>query len=299
MYNQNTKYYMNYPKMILFEITTRCNLSCTYCSARSLLKTPSDLSIDKIEELVKKLEGFSHVCFSGLGEPFVHRNFYEVLGLFQGKKLIVVTNGSVPIDYERLMQFGNIDAISFSIDGGSESDMKRVCSSYRFDVLLKNLENSVKYNVNATINTTLIEENIESLDGLAELAREYKIKKLKIGFPLGKSKWLVKRADDIRGVLSTLKQEITGAGIEFEGPLAVKCIFDEAPIALMLKNGNIYPCCDYFCGRPLVGNVLNQDFETMWKKDSYHRFRSGKYCTKCSQYHNNAQIVPIFEKDEA
>lgn len=291
-------YFSNKPQMVLFEITTKCNLACVYCVARKLVKNPSDLPFEKIKELKKNLDAFDYICFCGLGESLLYKDFYDVLGLFPDKKIVLITNGSIEIDYERLTKYNNIDAVSFSIDGPTEEDMKRVSSNYRFDILLKNLERAKEYNVNVAINCTLVQENIEKLDGLKNLAIQYKIKRFKVGFPLGKSKWLQEMVEPIQMKLKKLEEGLLKAGIEFEGPLEIKCTFNNAPIAVLSKNGNVYPCCDYFCGRPLVGNLFHYSFETMWDKDSYDRFRTGKYCEKCTQYHRNSTIVKLFGKQE-
>ena len=163
-------YFCNKPQMAMLEITTKCNLHCVYCAARKLVKTPSDLPLEKIKEMTKNLSTFEYICLCGLGESLLHKEFYEVLGLFQDKKIVLITNGSLEIDYDRLTKYNNIDAISFSTDGSTEEDMKRVSSNYRFDILLQNLERAKQYHVNVAINCTLVQDNIEKLDGLKELA---------------------------------------------------------------------------------------------------------------------------------
>lgn len=286
MMENGMEFYRNIPKMVLFEITTKCNLSCSYCVARKLVKNPSDLSIDQILELRDKLYEFEYIALCGLGESLIHKDFYEVLGVLRDRKIVLVTNGSVPIDYERLTAYNNIDAVSFSVDGASEKDMKRVCSKYKFDILLKNLENSVKYGVNVAFNSTLVQENMREVKAMQEMAIKYKIKRFKIGLPLGQAKWVKANFTDISKVLNELENSMKSSGIDYEGPFEVKCTFDNAPIAVISKNGNVYTCCDYYCGRPQVGNLFHYDFKAMWEKRSYEEFRAGGYCSKCMQYHN-------------
>lgn len=288
------RYYENHPNMVLLEITTRCNLTCSYCAARKLVKHPEDLPLDKIIALSNSLAPFDYVCLCGLGETMLHKNIYEILEVFKDKKVIIVTNGSVPIDYEKLVQYGNVDAVSFSIDGSTEEEMKNISSNYRFDILLQNLTNAVTYGINTAINCTMIPENIARLEALKDFAIQYQVKRFKIGFPLGQSKWIKTNVDVITKVLEKIQSGLEEAGIVFEGPMAVKCIFDNAPIVVVSKNGNVYPCCDYFCQRPLVGNLFHQDFLTMWEKESYQQFRTGKYCSKCTQYHNLPSIGKLF-----
>lgn len=287
----NMDFYKNIPKMVLLEITTKCNLSCSYCIARRLVKNPSDLPIEQIIELKDKLLAFDYIALCGLGESLIHKNFYQILEIFSDRKIVLVTNGSVPIDYERLMAYNNVDAVSFSVDGASENEMKRVCSRYRFDTLLENLENSIKHSTNVAFNCTLVRENISELKAMQEMAIKYKIKRFKIGLPLGQAKWVKANFAEINNALCELEKGMKAAGVDYEGPFDVKCIFDNAPIAVVSKNGNVYPCCDYYCSRPQVGNLFHNDFQTMWGKRSYKEFRTGCYCSKCMQYHNIKNLI--------
>ena len=289
------EFYKNFPKMALFEITTRCNLTCSYCVARSLVKDPADLPLEKIIELKDNLSVFDYIALCGLGESLVHRNFYKILEIFKDKKIVLVTNGSVPIDYERLTIYNNIDAISFSVDGSSEEEMKQVCGHFKFDTMLKNLENSVKSEVNVAFNCTLVPGSMEKLENLEEMAIKYKVKRFKIGFPLGQAKWVKTNIEEISNALNRIENRMKSAGINFEGPFEVKCTFDDAPIAVVSKNGNVYPCCDYYCGRPLVGNLFHNDFNSMWKKPSYEKFQTGPYCKICKQYHNLTDLATAYD----
>lgn len=291
-------YYSNMPKMVLFEITTKCNLHCVYCTARKLVKKPADLPISKIIEIVDKLEKFEYVCLCGLGESLLHADFYEVLQVLKDKKIVLVTNGSVLIDYKKLIETNNIDAISFSIDDGTEQGMKRISDNYRFDILLDNLKKAAQNKINTTINCTLVKENISSIDTIKELAIEYQVSRFKLGFPFGSGKWIKDNSEEIKAVLKNIKSSMQEHGIDYEGPTAIKCAFDNAPIAVVAKNGNVYPCCDYYCQRPLVGNLYNNSFQSMWDRSSYGKFRTGIYCKTCVQYHNNKEIMRLYRETE-
>lgn len=290
-------FYKNPPEMALFEITTRCNLACSYCVARSLIKNPSDLPMEKIQELKKPLDFFEYIAFCGLGESLIHENFYQILGIFKDKKVVIVTNGSIPIDYHRLTVYDNVDAISFSVDGATEESMKQISSNYGFDILLKNLENASKYGVNIAFNTTITKENIDQIEDLQEMVIKYKVNRFKVGLPLGKEKWVRKNFNWLQKVLKKLEKRMKIMGVDYEGPFEVKCSFNNAPIAVVSKNGNIYPCCDYFCSRPLAGNLYYSNFETLWKKSSYDKFRTGEFCNTCKQYHNSKELIDLYTKE--
>lgn len=286
-------FFQHFPKMVLFEITTKCNLTCSYCVARALVKDPADLPLEQIIQLKDRLAVFDYIALCGLGESLVHRDFYKVLEIFKEQKIVLVSNGSVPIDFQRLTAYRNVDAISFSVDGATEDSMRKTCSNYRFETLLKNLENAQVCNVNVAFNCTVTKDNLSELELLQDMAVKYNVKRVKIGLPLGQEKWVRQNMMEICQALQCTAAKIQSAGLIYEGPFQVKCTFENAPIAVISKNGNMYPCCDYYCGRPLVGNLFHADFSEMWEKRSYADFRTGRFCAKCKQYHNQSDLIEL------
>lgn len=283
-------FYKNNPKMVLFEITTKCNLNCSYCTARRLIKNPKDLELEKIKMMKSKFDSFEYIAFCGLGEALIHKDFYKILKLFNDKKIVIVTNGSVLIDFKKLSSYKNVETITFSVDAASEDGMKKICDRYRYDILLKNLEKAKKYKIPCAFNTTITESSYTELERIIELIVKYKVKCFKLGLPLGKEKWVHENINQIIERLNIIEKNMGELGVKYEGPFEIKCVCGNAPISVISMNGNLYPCCDYFCKRPLIGNVNNQSFEYLWNKESYNKFRSGEYCKNCKQYHNDNEI---------
>jgi len=88
---------MNRKKIILFNITSRCNESCSFCLKSSFLKKGlSDLDLQEIKEnyfFLKKSNHISHVVLTG-GEPTLHSNFLKILDFFESQNVDIslVTN---------------------------------------------------------------------------------------------------------------------------------------------------------------------------------------------------------------
>jgi MoaA/NifB/PqqE/SkfB family radical SAM enzyme len=292
-------FYQNHPKTVNMEITTRCNLTCSYCTARKLIKNPVDLPMEKIQILVDNLKDhpFDFIALCGMGEPLVHKNFYEILELLKDRRLILVSNGSVPIDYERLTKYRNVHIITFSVDAVTEESLKKICSKYNYQNLMKNLEGSVKYGVNIAFNVTLTPDNLEELQAIVDMAIRCKVVLLKVGLPLGQGKWVRENMATLGPILAGVEEKAKQANLPYEGPFEQKCTYQDAPTALLLSTGDYYPCCDYYSRRPVIGNLFRYDLNTLWENKTYTQFRTGQYCFQCSLYHNQSNLLGGMQRE--
>jgi MoaA/NifB/PqqE/SkfB family radical SAM enzyme len=85
------------PRVVMFGITNRCNLSCTFCS-RDVART-SAWTVETAARVLRDLEraGTLEVAFGG-GEPFAFRGFAELIGqLYDTTRLAlnITTNGTL------------------------------------------------------------------------------------------------------------------------------------------------------------------------------------------------------------
>lgn len=140
-----------HPRSVQMEVTTRCNLTCAYCSHREL-EDKRDLPLERFLELLDRVDlgRVDNVDFTGLGEPVMHRDLpamvREVLRRGRPSNVRVVTNGTVmiPRRYEPLCEAG-ITSIAFSIDSLDPQRFARSRSGARLEQVLANLESLVAY----------------------------------------------------------------------------------------------------------------------------------------------------------
>jgi glycosyltransferase involved in cell wall biosynthesis len=100
------------------EPTTRCNLNCVKCSHKN--DTPiADIDLKTILKIVVKHPNVHTILLQGLGEPFLHPDFYNLCTYTKRycKFLQVVTNGTVGIEAATsLLKEGTLDHITVSVD---------------------------------------------------------------------------------------------------------------------------------------------------------------------------------------
>jgi len=67
-------------------------------------------------------------------------------------------------------------------------------------------------------------------------------------------------------------------------------------------NGDVYPCCCFYDGQVVLGNIFEEDFSRIWNNDKYQQFRAdlknsrGKYapCRTCGW--TDWKFQPILDK---
>ena len=114
-------------------VTQRCNLSCPYCHREGELNPAKEISMEKIEEIIKNAKsiGIKKIKITG-GEPLVREDIADVVGIikkYNFEELSLVTNGFL------------LDKYAFEL---KEAGLNRVnigCDSLSSNILLKNVEN--------------------------------------------------------------------------------------------------------------------------------------------------------------
>lgn len=111
-----------HPRSIQLEMTTRCNLTCGYCS-HSLLEKNSDMNWTQFEQTIGKID-FSQVDivdFTGLGEPTLNPLFDKMISEVARRgphiSIRVVSNAVAAGEsrWRRLLDAG-LSSVAFSID---------------------------------------------------------------------------------------------------------------------------------------------------------------------------------------
>lgn len=166
------------PRLVAWETTGACNLSCTFCRAEAKTEPdPYELETQEVERLVDQIAEFSSPIFiiTG-GEPMMRDDVYEIADYASGRGLrpVMSPNGTL-LDAEsaRRMLDSGIRRVSVSIDGPSA----RVHDSIRgtpgaFDDLVEGLRYAEEEGLEFQINTTVTRDNVDLLPDIHDTAVE-------------------------------------------------------------------------------------------------------------------------------
>jgi heme b synthase len=166
------------PRIIAWEITRSCNLSCAHCRAASEFGAyEGELSLDQIKEVVDDIVTISNpiVILTG-GEPLMRPDIWEIVDYCheKGAMPVIGTNATmVTPEQASLMAEHGIPRISVSIDfpTAAEHDEFRGQPGC-FEQSIQGIKNAQAAGVGVQINTTVTTLNADRVEAMLELCKE-------------------------------------------------------------------------------------------------------------------------------
>jgi len=137
------------PSYLEIELTGECGLDCIFCYRKTLKKAHGRMEPGLFRKILGEMKNFDipySVCFGGSGEPLIHPNFYEMLGLAADEPLIadiiIETNGILAGDnYKNFLMTkgsGRIKTI-VNINGLDSGTYTALHGTDHFDAVMRNI----------------------------------------------------------------------------------------------------------------------------------------------------------------
>ena len=181
-------------KMLIWEITDACNLSCRHCYKRMISSSTAEF-IDEIDimETVSEFKqcGLKEIVISG-GEPLIKKE--KVLEIIRvcnrlGIETIVTTNGTLMSpEMAKLLKTTGLSGVQISIDGIDAKRHDRIRGGGTFSKAVAAIEACVDAGILVSIMTVPTIENIDELEGLFEFACNKGAKCLGVERPIASSR---------------------------------------------------------------------------------------------------------------
>lgn len=163
-------------RMIAWELTRSCNLSCKHCRASSEMGSyPGELSKEECLRIMNEISLISKpiIILTG-GEPLLRPDIFELAryGTDKGFRMVMATNGTlITEDIVKKMKQSGIQRISVSIDGPdakTHDSLRNVEGA--FENSLKGIEIAKKNGLSFQINTTITKSNLHMIRDILGLA---------------------------------------------------------------------------------------------------------------------------------
>ncbi len=164
------------PRLVAWEVTRRCNLSCRHCrAAANMGPYPGELSTEKCFQIIDEIAavGSPIVILTG-GDPMLRENIFEIAryGADKGLKMVMSPCGTLlSKENARRLKESGIDRISLSVDGstaGTHDDFRRVPGA--FEEVMTGIECAREAGLEFQINTTVTKVNLAELPDILRLA---------------------------------------------------------------------------------------------------------------------------------
>ncbi len=164
----------NAPKLINLEVTKLCNARCDFCD---YWQTRSEERLDDYTDLIKKIDPLV-VMVTG-GEPMLRKDIVEIIRQIKSASFFtytgIITKGDLlNIDKANKMYEAGIDQIAISLDflGDRHSENRGVKGLW--DHISKLIpEISSKLHKTISINTIIMDDNLDQIVNMAKQAREW------------------------------------------------------------------------------------------------------------------------------
>lgn len=279
-YNGKNTVTLSLPLTLQLEITSLCNMKCSYCYNSSGRATDTDLKIDQWKIFLKQvaLEGGVFQCtFSG-GEPLLFENIFDLMDIMHedGTCLSLITNGTY-MDYNmvnRLKKYrwywiqvsldSEIEEVHDNIRG-YKGGWKKAVEAIK---LLKN--NSFPVHVAAVVTRT----SLINMKELTEFCISLGVDKLRLSevlysgkacdtdlcFNANEERFFIKKVSELR------KDYAESIEIELATShnVQLKNCRKYAPLSLIIRpNGDV----KIDCVLPYVlGNVIQEPISVIWQR---------------------------------
>lgn len=136
---------IEFPRRVLFEMTSRCNYLCKMCPQNNLKRPKMDMDKSVYMRVLDELDqhGIEGIWLYHLGESILHPDFKEIIERVKQKKNLgmiwMSTNGELFTDeYAKTVLNSNIDFINYSMHAVSAEVYHKVTSK-DFEVVHNNL----------------------------------------------------------------------------------------------------------------------------------------------------------------
>lgn len=163
-------------RMIAWEVTRSCNLSCVHCRASAEKGSyENEFSTGECLSLIDDIVSFSSpiVILTG-GEPLLREDIFEIAGYGKkrGLRMVMAVNGTLVNDSNanKMVESG-IARISISIDGAtpeSHDQFRQVEGA--FQGAMNGIKYAKKVGMEFQINSTITQDNLDQIEDILNLA---------------------------------------------------------------------------------------------------------------------------------
>lgn len=272
------------PFVITIEPTNRCNLCCTQCSTGSgrSKRNVGNLDVNVFHKVINEVSPFAiQILLFDQGEPFLHKQFYELIRIAKENKLYVTTstNGHfLDSDSSRkqLIDSG-LDSLIVSVDGATEETYSEYRRGGSFGQVVEGVRQLVRTRQEHNSTTPKI-----FLQFVVMKHNEHEISRIKqMGNELGVNRVLVKSAymENAKSAHELLptnphfqRYRIEDDRLKLRGRRFFPC---RRPwfSATIHWDGSVAPCCFDRDNQYVFGNISNERLFKIWKSKNIFHYR--------------------------
>jgi radical SAM protein with 4Fe4S-binding SPASM domain len=290
------------PFSISFEPTTSCNLRCPECPSglRSFSRETGMLKEDFFKETIDQIsDRLTYLTFYFQGEPYLHKNFLEMVSYARSKKIYTATSTNAHYLTDAMSKKtveSGLDRLIISIDGTTQETYKQYRVGGQLHKVIDGAKNIVKWKKKLKAKTPyiifqflVVKPNEHQIDELKAIAKE-----------IGVNAVILKTAQvydyEYGNDLIPTIDKYSRYKKNDDGTYSIKNNLENSCWKLwhscvITWDGKVVPCCFDKDAQYQLGNLQTHTFSEIWNNELYKDFRAklvrGRkeidICTNCSE----------------
>ena len=285
-----------HPTTLLIELTNICNANCIYCGYRFMRREKGVMEWELFKKLIDEFDvkGGGDINLTGIvGDPLIDSSIVEKINYAREKRNIrnikFSTNGILiqKIGVKELLKSG-VSSILINIGGMDKETYRDLFGVDAFNEVYENIQKILITNrlIGSVVDLTIVIKVI-SLDDVLKNSNYLSLKKLarkcnaKVVFDNIYDSWCGRISET--DMVGNMKLKLNK---EKKEPCSL--LFNKLSI---LWNGTVVPCCRDIDGEVIIGNVMEQSIDDIWRGDTLKNLREGftqgtipLICEKCEHY---------------
>jgi MoaA/NifB/PqqE/SkfB family radical SAM enzyme len=300
------------PRFVQIEPVGQCNLACRMCPVvmrgdGGPGKPPAFMPLETFRSLVDQFDGVEELHLQGLGEPFLHPRFFDMIAYAAARGLEVSTNTNLTALSERRAEQcvkSGLARLHVSLDAADAAAYEYIRVGSRYDRVVRNLKMLVDAKQRLGSPTpeirlvaVLMRRNLDQLPGLVRFAHEHGIAALSVQHLAHDF-----TEDTLPAKYASMREFVDDQTLATEDPALVETVFTatrELAVALgvdlrlpriqggkkrgcdwpwrgayVAYSGEAMPCCMVATpDRVNFGNMAREGVAPVWDNAAYSAFR--------------------------
>ncbi|SFO91764.1 radical SAM protein [Hydrogenimonas thermophila] len=273
---------------VQIEPTNRCNFNCIMCPIDEIEPTKrKDLTFDEFRLILSKLpKSVKNICLSGLGEPFLNKNYIEMVKFAKEQGFYVEVYNNSSLFNKDILKYA--DEVNFSVDAIDQKTLTEIRKGVKpdklFDTIIEAINNKLKCKIN--INFTVNYKNYKDIKNIYQFCQISGVDHLSIQatsnnyFPKTEKyiefkKFIEKnKLIDWEFIVKNYDKKYNfSLTIWYPRKLKGFCAWGFSNIYIT-SNLDIIQCCHQVTNPIIFGNLKKEEFNNIYNSEKMKSFRS-------------------------
>ena len=293
----NKEIYCNFPpRKIYIEPTNVCNYKCIHCVHNGALsRKPSYLDVSLYKRRIDEIEHLrlhTKIQFTGVGEPLLHKNIFEIINYAAQKGFFTLMNTNASLltreNSAKLVDSG-LDYLHISIDGARAETYEKIRKGGKFRRVIENLFNLFEaryekkgYHLAVILGIIEQEKNRKELEEFQKFFSRFPFHHIVTG--------------TLFNHMGTIEEaNLAYRELNSQPPAEYPCCNTPWDLLSINSDGSAVGCNYDFDNRYVIGDLARQGFMEIWNDDRMLRFRkaildhhyteiekNGSLCSRCT-----------------